>query len=286
MPIESPFSGPIVDAAWLVEHKDSVAVADVRWSIPDGPKYDDYLVQHIPGAVFVDLDVDLSDPPGSRGRHPLPPVSEFRTALSRLGLADQPVVCYDDRSGATAARMWWMLTALGLPAAVLDGGIDSWPGPWESGVAAKPNASARSDHGTDGDLEWPMEGHVFVNDVLSAVDQGLPLLDARSHERFLGTPNPIDPTPGHIPGASSRPWTDNVGPDGRLLPPDDLRASFAALGVDESTPWIASCGSGVTACHNILAATTAGLPRGILYSGSWSEWIQDPARPVATGDSE
>jgi thiosulfate/3-mercaptopyruvate sulfurtransferase len=285
------FPAPIVSAEWLAEHRQEVAIADVRWSVATGPKFDDFESRRIADAVFVDLDVDLSDPSGDRGRHPLPTVASFRETLRRLELIDRPVVCYDDASGATAARLWWMLQALGLPAAVLDGGIDSWNGPWDRGPAAhntQPDSPAPDaedeptrNHPVGESDPWPPDLVVPVDRVLPEIAAGTVAIDARSSERFAGEPNPLDQPAGHIPGGRNRPWTDNVGADGRLHPPDELKRQFAAHGLDDNTLWMASCGSGVTACHNLLAAAVAGLPPGRLYAGSWSEWIRDPARPIA-----
>ncbi|MDH3294451.1 MAG: sulfurtransferase [Acidimicrobiia bacterium] len=280
----NPFSGPLVEVDWLVRHHQEVVLADVRWSVADGPKRDEFEHDHIPGAIFVDLDRDLSDPPGDRGRHPLPPVPTFRQTLHRLGLAGRPVVCYDDASGAVAARLWWMLRTLDLPAAVLNGGVEAWPGPWESGPSRPPpaaEATPEADHGED----WPDHNVVTVDQVLSELQSGRILLDARSTDRFEGRPNPIDSPAGHIPGARSRPWTANIGDDGRLLSAVELRRQFGQHGVKDSSIWMASCGSGVTACHNLLAADVAGLPGGRLYDGSWSEWIRDPTRPVISEHS-
>ncbi len=275
--------GPLVDAGWLAAHRHEVDIADVRWSLADGPKWNDYLNGHLPGAVFVDLDTDLSDPPGQQGRHPLPSVERFRGTMSELGLGARPVVCYDDSSGATAARLWWMLDAVGHPAAVLDGGIDSWNGNLASG---EPEAGIEVNRDTVGEptiREWPGDRVVVVDQIVDLVGDGTPLLDARSGERFRGEPNPVDPVLGHIPGATSRPWNDNIGSSGSFRPPAELRHAFAALGVDGAAEWIASCGSGVTACHNLLAARVAGLGDGRLYAGSWSEWISDSSRPVDVG---
>jgi len=273
--------GPLVSVDWLAQHLDDVDLADVRWSVDEGAKLSDYRDGHLPKAVFVDLDADLSDPPGDRGRHPLPSTAQFQATLERLGLGRHPVVCYDDASGATAARMWWMLDAVGHPAAVLDGGLAAWTGALEQGdpPTARPVETDPSTH-----QDWDPGRIVAVDEVLGLIDGGTAALDARSSERFAGNPNPVDPVLGHIPGASSRPWTENVDSSGRLRPAEELRRQFESFGLDDSSVWIASCGSGVTACHNLLAARMAGLPDGRLYAGSWSEWIRDPSRPVATGD--
>lgn len=271
--------GPSVSAQWVVENLDRIRLADVRWSIPTGPKRDDYLDGHLPGAVFVDLDRDLSDPPGERGRHPLPSAQRFALARARLGFDQRPVVAYDDSSGSVAARLWWMLDAIGLPAAVLDGGIAAWDGPLESGWVDPVPSPIEP-------VPWPADRFVDIDDVADLVAGGAVLLDARSAERFRGEPNPIDTRPGHVPGARSRPWTDNLGDDGRLQSPDRLAGDLDRLGAVPGADLVANCGSGVTGCHLLWAAAVAGRPPGRLYTGSWSEWSADPDRPVATGDED
>ncbi len=269
------FPSPLVGPAWLEQNLDGVVLADVRWSIPQGPHRDEYLAGHLPGAIFVDLDEDLSDPPGRRGRHPLPSAEDFTATRARLGLEGRPVVAYDDRGGAVAGRLWWMLDALGLQAAVLDGGMQSWSGPIETGWQQP--VAVGAEH-----RQWPSDRFVQVDDVLAAIKAGGALLDARSGERFAGFANKIDSRPGHIPGAISRPWQENLDEDGRFHKADDLRNDFQRLGVSDGTGLIASCGSGVTGCHILLAARVAGLSAGQLYTGSWSEWSESAERPVAT----
>ncbi|MEM7323751.1 MAG: sulfurtransferase [Actinomycetota bacterium] len=267
--------GPLVSPDWLEANLSQVRVVDVGWSIEQGPHLDRYRSRHIPGAVFCDLDADLSAPPGTRGRHPLPTPDDFATARARLGAGRLPVVAYDDRGGPTAARLWWMLDAIGHPVAVLDGGLANWHGALDAGESESFTDSVDP-------VPWPADRFIPVGDVLDAVDDGALVLDARSAERFAGADNPIDKRPGHIPGSVSRPWTDNVDDGGRFRSSHQLRADFEGLGATEETSLVASCGSGVTACHDLLAARIAGFPPGRLYVGSWSEWSQDPDRPVAT----
>lgn len=271
---------PVVSPEWLVGQLDQVQLVDVRWSMDGGPKRSDFEAGHLPGAVFADLDADLSDPPGDRGRHPLPTPAHFAEVRARLGLSGRPVVAYDDQSGAVAGRLWWMLDAIGHPAAVLDGGIQAWGGELETGAGVEPELDPIEP------VPWPDDRFVEADDLSLAIDDGAVLIDARSHERFIGTPNPIDPRPGHVPGARSRPWTDNVGADGRFLPVEDLRAALAELGVAPGASVMASCGSGVTGCHDLLAARLIGVRGGRLYTGSWSEWGLDEDRPVATGEAD
>ena len=273
-------ASPVVSAEWVAAHLDEVRLVDVRWSMDGGPKRAEFEAGHLPGAVFADLDTDLSDPPGERGRHPLPSPAHFAEVRGRLGLDERPVVAYDDQSGAVAGRLWWMLDAIGRPAAVLDGGIEAWAAPLEPGPGDEPGLPAVEP------VDWPSDRFVEVDELLGAIDDGGVLVDARSHERFIGSPNPIDPRLGHVPGARSRPWTDNVGADGRFLPIEDLRTALAAVGVTPGTDLLASCGSGVTGCHDLLAARLIGVEGGRLYTGSWSEWALDETRPVATGEAD
>lgn len=265
--------GPLVEAAWLADHLDEVQVVDVRWSIPTGPMIDAYRSGHIPGALFANMDEDLSDPPGPRGRHPLPSAERFAAARSRIGLDGRPVVAYDDKSGAVSGRLWWMLDAIGLQAAVLNGGINAWTGPLESGETQAAQTECKV-------VPWPEDCLVEVGQVEDSLADNAVLLDARSAERFAGKENPIDKRPGHIPGSTSRPWTSNVGENGLLLSDETLRTQLANQGVREDADLICSCGSGVTGCLNLLAAKIAGVKKTRLYVGSWSEWSQDPARPI------
>lgn len=278
--------GPMVDADWLAAYLGEVTVVDSRWSMADGPRLDDFRAGHIPGAVFADLDADLSDPPGVRGRHPLPSAEDFAAARARLGITAMPVVVYDDQGGSQAARLWWMLDAIGHPAAVLDGGLHAWPGPLETGdPTVGRSADGESAQGPDGVgtvevVPWPADRFIDADAIEAAIASGAVVLDARSAERFGGQPNPIDGRPGHIPGSVSRPWTENVGDDGRFLASETLAEELGALGVRPGSDVVASCGSGVTGCHDLLAARLAGVEGGRLYVGSWSEWSQDPDRPV------
>ncbi|MDP2125978.1 MAG: sulfurtransferase [Pseudohongiella sp.] len=236
---------------------------------------------HIPGAVYMDLDRDLSSPivPGETGRHPLPDPAVLEARLREIGLrkADQ-VIIYDDGPGVYPSRLWWLLNWLGhTNVLVLDGGLAAWK---TAGLALSADVRVRP---------WPSDFVacpdnsllVLARDLLQG-DAGLQLLDARAPERFRGEIEPIDPVAGHIPGARCFPFGANLGADGLWLTADLLRARFPLL--EPGQLRVCYCGSGVTACHNILAAVLAGLPMPKLYAGSWSEWIVDPSRPVATGD--
>ena len=275
--------GPLVNASWLKDHLDDhdVLVADVRWYLDGRRGEAAYDAGHLPGAVFVDLDRDCAAEANlGPGRHPLPSPERFAAAMAAVGIGDNTsVVAYDDAGGSIAARLWWMLTVTGHPAAVLDGGISAWTGELSIDLAPRPN------HVTFTARPWPLE---VVADAV-AVDtyrrsEGVVVLDARSAERFRGEPNPVDMRLGHVPGAKSAPWAGNVDPaTGRLRSPDELRARFSQLGVSPDRTVVCYCGSGVTACHNVLALRIAGLEHVRLYPGSWSDWSADPDRPVATG---
>ncbi|MCK9544020.1 MAG: sulfurtransferase [Novosphingobium sp.] len=239
---------------------------------------------HIPGARYLHLDNDLSAPPGEGGRHPLPDADDLAARLRAAGLSrGRQVVAYDRSGGPYAARLWWLLRWLGHEAvAVLDGGLAAWKeagGALEAGVPPPPEA------GTFGSPNPGAAPVVGVDDVWRNIASGDRLvLDARPPHRFAGQPDPLDPVAGHIPGARNRFYRDNLDASGRFLPPVELAAAFrAVLGDFAPDRTILQCGSGVTACHNALAMAAAGLGGAALYPGSWSEWIRDPARPIARG---
>lgn len=252
---------------------------DVRWSLggPDGAA--EYARGHLPGAVYLDLDTQLARPHGpGEGRHPLPDPAALQAVLRRAGVcAGSAVVVYDAGPATSAARGWWVLRWAGLEdVRVLDGGLAAWT------AAGAPV--------TD-EVPHPAAGDVVVRPgslpVLSAEQAGAfpadgVLLDARAAERYRGEVEPVDPVAGHVPGAVNAPTTETVGPDERFLPPADLARRFAGLGVVPGVPVGVYCGSGVTAAHTLLALQSAGV-EGVLYPGSWSEWVTDPSRPVATG---
>ncbi|HZU39666.1 MAG TPA: sulfurtransferase [Solirubrobacteraceae bacterium] len=264
---------PFVDVAWAQAHRGDLVLADVRFYLDGRSGRAAYEAGHIPGAVFVDLDTVLSARPGLAGRHPLPDPTEFAAGLSALGIGDgDAVIGYDDAGGLIAARLVWMLRATGHAAAVLDGGLAAWPGPLETDVPARPPASFTP-------RPWPRDLLATIDEVAATSEV---LVDGRDHARYAGGPDPVDPRSGHIPGARSLPARDNLGSDGRLLAPDELRRRYAEAGIGPGTPVISYCGSGVTACHNLLALERAGLGPGRLYPGSWSEWSRDPQRPLAT----
>ncbi len=263
---------PVVDAAWLQDHPHAV-IADVRWYLDGRSARQVYESGHIPGAVFVDLDRDLAAPPSpAAGRHPLPAPQEFAAAMGRLGIATgATVVAYDDAGGATAARLVWMLRVLGSEAALLDGGLAAYRGALEAGtVEPAPARFAVRD--------WP-DG--VLAGIEEASDPANVVIDARDPARYRGEQEPVDPRAGHIPGALNIPSRSNLGPDGRFLPAGELRERFVAAGAGPGV--ISYCGSGVTACHNLLALEHAGLGPGRLYPGSWSQYSSDPSRPAEVG---
>jgi thiosulfate/3-mercaptopyruvate sulfurtransferase len=255
-------------------------VLDVRWRLGGPPGLPDYVTAHIPGASFIDLDGDLTGPPGSGGRHPLPEPADLQRALRAAGVrTDRPVVVYDDGEGVPAARLWWTLRWAGHPDVwVLDGGFAAWT------AAGRPTRSGQLPPASPGDFTVEA-GRQPVLDATGAAETagGGVLLDARTVVRFRGESEPIDPIAGRVPGAVNVPAAELVGSDGRLRPAAELRARFAAAGVDGTGPVGAYCGSGVTAAQTVLALTVAGIPNAALYVGSWSEWITDPTRPVAKG---
>jgi thiosulfate/3-mercaptopyruvate sulfurtransferase len=257
-----------------------VVVADARW-YPDGSGRAKYEAGHIPGAVFVDVDTDLAAPKTpATGRHPLPTPEAFADAMSRLGIGDDDMlVAYDDAGDANAARLWWMLDVTGHRVALLDGGMNAWPGPLETGPSpTRPAASFTAG-------PWPADAiaDAAMVDRLR-VDPAAVVLDARAAERFRGDTEPIDPVAGRIPGAVSAPFAANLDPaTGRFRPAEQLRERYEALGVGDAEEVVAYCGSGVTSAHDVVALRVAGFDRLRLYVGSWSDWITDLGRPRATG---
>jgi thiosulfate/3-mercaptopyruvate sulfurtransferase len=241
-----------------------------------------YDAGHIPGAVFVHLDRDLSAPmTGQNGRHPLPTPEQAARTFGRLGItAGKQVVAYDQGGGALAARLWWMLRWLGFDAAaVLDGGYAKWAAEGRV-VSEEPTLPTPADFAIT-----RVTPTVNSSGVMASLGrQALVILDARAPERFRGEREPLDPVAGHIPGARNRPHTLNLDKDGTFKHPAFLRAEFEAIldGAPHDAV-VHQCGSGVTACHNLLAMEVAGITGTRLYPGSWSEWCADPSRPVAKG---
>jgi thiosulfate/3-mercaptopyruvate sulfurtransferase len=253
---------------------------DVRWALGDDRGHERYLEGHLPGAVFVDLDAELADPPSARaGRHPLPSLQRLQSAARRWGLrAGDRVVAYDDTGGTAAARAWWLLRWGGLAdVRLLDGGQAAWRragGPVEGGeVVPEPG---------DVVLAGGAMPVLSLEQAAALPASGGLLLDARAGERYRGETEPVDPRAGHVPGAVSAPTVENLAADGTFLPVPVLSARFAALGVDGRRPVGVYCGSGVTATHEVAALAEAGI-EAALWPGSWSQWANDPSRPAVTG---
>jgi thiosulfate/3-mercaptopyruvate sulfurtransferase len=265
--------GPLVDTAWLTEHvaDPDVRVIDFRWYLQGRDGRTEYARGHIPGAVFVDLDAVTGEEGG--GRHPLPTAAQFEAEMRKAGVSSSTrVVVYDDVGASVAARLWFLLGYFGHQAqAVLDGGLGAWPGPLETDTATVPAGDFRS--------AAPDEARILHFDDVRGL-RGVPLIDARAGERYRGEREPIDPKAGHIPGARSAPFAENVGPEGRFKTRAELRRRYGELGATEGAVFY--CGSGVNASQHLLAMAVAGLPNARLYAGSWSDWSSRDA-PVATG---
>lgn len=281
------YSNTLITTEDLAAHLDdpSWVVFDCRFTLtdPEGGR-NAYLKNHIPGARYAHLEEDLSAPVTElTGRHPLPDTRAFTEKLCAWGVGvNRQVVVYDDSFGSIAVRMWWMLRWLGHPAvALLDGGFPKWQREQRPLTAALPDIHKANC------ACLPEPSHIADADtVLRASQTGDALiLDARPDRRFTGEYEPLDAVAGHIPGAVNWSFEENLDIDGTLLPPEALRENYQALLKGRApSQVIHTCGSGVTACHNILAMEVAGLPGSRLYPGSWSEWIRDPSRPIATGE--
>jgi thiosulfate/3-mercaptopyruvate sulfurtransferase len=270
----------LVRAADLLAVSGRPVLLDVRWALGDDRGHERYLEGHLPGAVFVDLDAELADPPSPEaGRHPLPSVQRLQAAARRWGITDgAPVVVYDASGGTAAARAWWLLRWAGLTdVRLLDGGLAAWQragGPLQSGeVVPRPGDVTLTGGG------MPVLG---PDEAAALPRSGGVLLDARAGERYRGEKEPVDPRAGHVPGSLSAPTTENLAPDGTFLPVAVLSERFAGLGVRPGTTVGVYCGSGVTAAHEVAALAAAGI-EAALWPGSWSQWSADPARPAATG---
>lgn len=283
--MSTTFPTPLIAAADLAARLGTVVLIDTSFDLGDTAAGEaSYRAAHLPGAFYLHLDRDLSTAKtGRNGRHPLPAREVFAATVGALGITPgTPVVVYDRQGAMYAARAWWMLRWLGhREVAVLDGGLPAWQaagaaldtgdGPVRPGGAAYPLSPEPAMPTLDADALQAALGHIC-------------LIDARAPERYRGDVEPLDPVGGHIPGALNRLFKDNLGADGRFLPTEALRAAFEPLvGAHRIDQVVQQCGSGVTACHNLLAMEAAGLGTTALYPGSWSEWCSDPARPVARG---
>ena len=270
---------PVVSAAGIAR-RDDIVLCDVRWYLDGRSGYDAYLEGHIAGAIWVDLDAHLSAHGApAHGRHPLPTAESFAASLGSLGIGpNDPVVAYDDLNGTAAGRMVWMLRVLGHDAGLLDGGLGSWTGATDTA----PSARAAVDCPV---RPWPAGAFVDIDDAADAgADPAVVLIDARGGDRYRGETEPVDPRPGHIPGAVNVPMTDNLNPEGRFAEATTLRARYQSEGVQETADGnngIVYCGSGVSACMDALAMERAGLGRPQVYIGSWSQWSHTN-RPAET----
>ena len=271
--------GPLVDVHWLAEHLDHspLRVADCRWYLadPDGGETA-YGEGHIPNAIRVSIDEHLTAPEGP-GRHPLPGPDEIARTLGNLGIGDRNfVVAYDDAGGGIAARLWWMLRSIGhTRVGVLNGGIQAWV---ESGGALTTEVPRWDATKLTIGEPYP----TIDRETLAAGLGSLTVIDARAGDRYRGETEPIDPVAGHIPTAINLPHGGNLDDRGRFLPAGTLQSHFESAGVTSGSDTVAYCGSGVTACHDILAMEVAGLGTATLYPGSWSDWSSSGGE-VATG---
>jgi thiosulfate/3-mercaptopyruvate sulfurtransferase len=274
-------TNPLIGVAELAGQlaDEDLRVVDTRWYLADPTEgRAEYARHHIPGAIFLDLDSDLCAPAGP-GRHPLPDAHEFAGLLGSVGIGNHHrVVVYDDSAGAVASRLWWMLRHLGHDRVqVLDGGYSAW---WRAEFPTTAEVPA-----------WPVQtfagsersDDMITGQQLAASLGSVVLLDARAPERYEGREDPVDPVAGHIPTAIAAPYAENTALDGRFLTPDQLRLRFTELGLGGDRSAVTYCGSGVTACSNVLSAVVAGLPEPRLYAGSWSDWCTTPGMPIAVG---
>jgi thiosulfate/3-mercaptopyruvate sulfurtransferase len=270
----------IVDAAFVAARPD-VTLVDVRWYLDGRDGRAAYEAGHLSGAVWADLHHQLAaqDAPATEGRHPFPTPTHFAAAMSALGIGDNStVVAYDDTGGVTASRLVVMLRMLGHDATMLDGGLRAWNGPVDTGWVEPTPA-------TFTERPWPAHRLASADETSAEVANGGVVLDARAPDRFTGEVTQIDPRPGHIPGARNAPWSSVLTDDGRVRPVDQLRQHYASLGVSNDAPVVAYCGSGVSACMNIIAIEHAGFPAPRLYVASWSGWSADPDRSTELGDA-
>jgi thiosulfate/3-mercaptopyruvate sulfurtransferase len=262
----------------------NLRIVDTRWYLVEPERgREEYLAGHIPGAVYLSIDGDLSAPKGQGpGRHPLPNAEAFAATMAQAGIgSDTLVVIYDVVGGAASTRLWWLLRYFGhTNVLLLDGG---WPA-WQA-------AGLPIEQGTVNVAPAAFVATAQPGMVVNAADverlrnePGVLLLDARARERYLGLTEPIDARAGHIPGAKSAPFATNVAADGRLRSAESLREQYVGLGADQAQTVICYCGSGVSATHTLLALELAGIPGGLLYQGSWSDWSSDPERPAETAE--
>ena len=268
-------------------HDPNWIVVDCRFNLmqPDAGR-EAYAAGHIPGAVYADLDKDLASAASaeSGGRHPLPDVGAFRHLLDSWGVgATSRIVAYDDAGGAVAARLWWLVRWMGHQrVALLDGGLGAWRAAQHElsdGSATTRQGEFRNGYGEPGNM--PVVDVAELEAGL--IDDRLMLLDARAPDRFFAREEPLDPVAGHVPGALNLPFQENLGADGRFRPAPELHEHYqSVIGARSPSELVCMCGSGVTACHTLLALEVGGFPGAALYVGSWSDWVSSAQRPVAT----
>jgi thiosulfate/3-mercaptopyruvate sulfurtransferase len=265
---------PFVDWEWCVRNLARIILVDTRWYLDGSSGKAAYEAGHIPNSVFMDMNQFLSGPASQEaGRNPLPDPELFAEGMRQTGISDLDlVVAYDDAGGVIAARLVWMLRAIGRSATILDGGLASYPGELDSNGTERPRASFSID-------AWP---HQLLADIGEASSDRYKVIDARNRDRFQGRQDPIDPRPGHIPGAVNVPCRENLDASGRLLSDERLRANFELAGIVSAADTIAYCGSGVTACHNLLVLEHLGAGKGKLFVGGWSQYGHATDRPVQT----
>lgn len=287
---------PLVSVAALADSADAAADAggplrllDVRWRLDLAEGRPEYLAGHLPGAVYVDLERELSQPGHpEHGRNPLPGLADLTAAVRRWGITPgDRIVAYDDNDGVAAARAWWVLTRHGLDVRVLDGGFRSWVAAGHrlerSDRAAAPGSAHLQPAETGAEEATPAgTGVADIDDAALAPSRGV-LLDVRAPQHYRGQVIGVDPAAGHIPGAVNLPTVAHIGADGLLRPPAEIRATLAAHGIDRDTDVVVYCSSGIPSAHTALAFAVAGYPRVRIFVGSWSQWSRDPGRPVAVG---
>lgn len=267
------------ELAALLAGETRPVLADVRWTLTGPSGRTDFEQSHLPGAQWVDLDAELSSPPGKGGRHPLPVPAEFEVAMRRIGVRlDRAVVVYDAADSLAASRLWWLLTDAGhRRVRVLNGGLAGWV------ATGHPTETGAGTVVTPGDFTGRpgQRPTIHAAEIQQLINSGRPpeLVDVRAPKRYTGESEPMDPVGGHIPGAVNRPSMAHVDGSGRFLPVAQLQAQFA----DQAQP-VFYCGSGITAAHSLLALEATGRTARI-YPGSWSDWVSDPDRPVATGST-
>jgi thiosulfate/3-mercaptopyruvate sulfurtransferase len=261
-----------------IAHDEDIIFCDVRWYLDRTPGRQKFNEGHIPGAIFVDLDEHLATlPQKTRGRHPMPAAASFAASMGALGIGHHDrVVAYDDSGGMSAGRLVWMLRILGQQAALLDGGVNAWSGDLETG----PHDRRAVDHPI---RPWPLRLLADADEAaVAGTDPNRVLVDSRNPDRYFGENEPVDPQAGHIPGAINLPFGGNLTDNGSFHTPQQLRERFEQAGLGDGDVPVMYCGSGVSACNNLLAFEHAGLGQAVLYAGSWSQWSNDQDRPVET----